>query len=140
MRIGQELAAFVDANRLGVAYAAETGFLLAHAPDTVRAPDAAFVTNARLATVSLQSEGYFPGAPDLAIEVVSPSENRGAVVQKAKDWLRAGCSVVVILDPARTEGAVYRTGKPVERFTVSDSLVIPDVLPGWSVSLRDLFR
>ena len=67
MRVGQLLAAHVDANQLGIAYAAETGFVLSRDPDTVRAPDAAFVTAAHLASVSLSPEGYFPGAPDLAI-------------------------------------------------------------------------
>ena len=139
MRVGQLLAAHVDANQLGIAYAAETGFVLSRDPDTVRAPDAAFVTAAHLASVSLSPEGYFPGAPDLAIEVVSPSESRAAVSQKTDDWLLAGCLVVVVLDPARNAGAVHRAGKPVESLAGDDRLSIPEHLPGWSVTLRTLF-
>ena len=139
MRIGLRLATFVDTNQLGTAYAAETGFLLGRDPDTVRAPDAAFVTGRRLARVSLGPEGYFPGAPDLAIEVVSPSENRAAVARKVSDWLHAGSLVVIVVDPSRTECAVYRTDQPIERLTVADNLSVPELLPGWSVSLRDLF-
>lgn len=139
MKVGHRLAAFVEAKGLGRTYAAETGFVLSRDPDTVRAPDAAFVTAAHLASVSLSPEGYFPGAPDLAVEVVSPSESRAAVSQKADDWLYAGCLVFVVLDPARNTGAVHRAGQLVESLASDDSLSIPELLPGWSVTLRDLF-
>ncbi len=74
-RLGARLTLFVEAHRLGETYGADTGFLLSRDPDTVRAPDAAFVTAATLASRSPADQGFFPGAPDLAVEVTSPSDS-----------------------------------------------------------------
>ena len=139
-RVARWLVAFVDDHDLGVAYGAETGFMLRRAPDTVRAPDAALVTKERLATMALSPRGYFPGPPDLAIEVLSPSDVPHDVEQKIADWLAAGCRVVVVLDPERAIGRVHRPAVATQLLAMSDSLQIPELLPGWSVSLGDLFR
>ena len=88
------LGQHVLANRLGSIYAAETGFRLASDPDTVRAPDAAFVSQARLDAVGAVA-GYWPGAPDLVVEVVSPGDRYGEVAEKVADWLAAGTQMVV---------------------------------------------
>jgi Uma2 family endonuclease len=71
MRIGSMLEQHVRAHQLGQAFAAETGFLLSQNPDTVRAPDAAFVNAESYATLS-EERGYLPIAPDLVVEVISP--------------------------------------------------------------------
>jgi hypothetical protein len=73
VRITWRLAQYVEENRLGTVYAAETGFRLASDPDTVRAPDVAFVSQARVEAVG-EVEGFWPEAPDLAVEVVSPGD------------------------------------------------------------------
>ena len=73
MRIGWRLAQYVEEHDLGAVYAAETGFILARNPDTVRAPDVAFVSRERLRAAAA-APGYWPGPPDLAVEVVSPSD------------------------------------------------------------------
>jgi Uma2 family endonuclease len=99
---------FVREGRLGETYAAETGFLLRRAPDTVRAPDAAFVSASRLASILLPPGGYFPGPPDLAVEVTLPSDTYSEVEEKVASWLEAGCRVVVVLDPQRQTAKVYR--------------------------------
>jgi Uma2 family endonuclease len=134
------LAVFVREHGLGVTYAAETGFLLRRAPDTVRAPDASFVAAARLASMQLSPEGYFPGAPDLAVEVISPSDSYSEVEEKVAEWLEAGCLVVVVLDPRRKAGRVQRPATPVVSLTETDYLSINDLLPGWSLSLEEVFR
>jgi Uma2 family endonuclease len=138
-RIAGRLFAFVEANRLGVTYAAETGFMLRRAPDTVRAPDAAFVSSARLATILAPSQGYLQGAPDLAVEVMSPSDRSAKVSEKIEEWLAAGCRAVVVLDPATRSAAIHRSGGGLERLDPGAALTLPDVLPGWSVSLGDIF-
>jgi Uma2 family endonuclease len=138
-RIGARLSAFVERHTLGEVYAAETGFFLRRAPDTVRAPDAAFVTTAHLQATSLSSDGYFSGPPDLAVEVVSPSDRPADVDAKIADWLDAGCQVVVRLDPRRAEATVHRANVEMEILSPPDDLVVPDLLPGWSVALSDLF-
>ncbi len=97
----------------GVTFGAETGFLLARDPDTVRAPDAAFVSAER-ADADGRTERYWPGAPDLAVEVLSPSDSFREVEAKALDPLHAGSRAVLVLDPARrtataTAGRAMRT-------------------------------
>ena len=139
-RVAHWLVAFVEEHRLGLAYGAETGFLLRRAPDTVRAPDAAFVTAARLASTALSPNGYFPGAPDLAVEVVSPSDRDGDVTAKVNEWIDAGCRVVVVLDPLRRTARVYRPGSDVQSVYAPDRLTLPDLLPDWSLPLADIFR
>lgn len=120
-------------------YAAETGFLLRREPDTVRAPDAAFVSGVRVEAAGT-SAGYFPGAPDLAVEVISPSDTPSEVDRKVADWIGSGCRVVVVLDPGRRMATIHRPGAPVETLAAGDHLALPDLLPGWSVHLDDLYR
>ena len=93
LKIGWRLAQYVEENGLGETYAAETGFIIDTAPDTVRAPDASFVSKER--ADALGAEGFFPGAPDLAIEVVSPNDRPVEVEDKALDWLHAGTRMVL---------------------------------------------
>lgn len=138
-RIGARLFMFVEANQLGVVYAAETGFRLERDPDTVRAPDAAFVSSARLSEILVPSEGYLQGAPDLLVEVLSPSDRPRQVEEKTANWLACGCRAVIILDPATSSAEVHRPGGLVEHFAADAELSVPEVLPGWSASLRDIF-
>ncbi len=139
-RIGARLTAFVDEHDLGATYAAETGFILRRSPDTVRAPDASFVTNARLQTAELSARGYFPGAPDLAVEVLSPDDSHSEVEEKTADWLASGCQVVVLLDPRRQVAIVRRADTAAETLSAGDQLAVPDLLPGWSMTVGELFR
>ena len=88
----------VQCHGLGVVTGAETGFLLEQNPDTVRAPDVAFVERSRL-PVS-EPTGFFPGAPSLAVEVGSPHDSRAALHVKASDWRQYGCGEVWLGEPA----------------------------------------
>jgi Uma2 family endonuclease len=140
MRIGARLASFVEEHRLGVAYAAETGFILARNPDTVRAPDAAFLSNATLERLAPTGAGYFPGAPDLAVEVISPDDSKREVQEKVTEWLRAGTKVVIVLDPSRTSADAHSSDGDVQSLHADGRLTVPELLPGWSVPMRELFR
>lgn len=137
-RAGAVLAAHVRSRGLGQTFAAETGFHLRSDPDTVRAPDASFVTRERIDAIGIPA-GYWPGAPDLAIEVISPSDRGPQVTAKALDWLAAGARAVVVLDPANRTGEVHRADSPVEALVLADTLDLDDVLPGFAVPLADLF-
>lgn len=139
-RVTGSLEPFVEERDLGEVYAAETGFLLARNPDTVRAPDVAFVSAARLRELAPPGEGFFSGAPDLAVEVVSPSDSYGDVESKVLEWLAAGVQVVVVLDPRRTTATVYQTDDEVRFLSASDTLELPRLLPGWSLPLAKVFR
>lgn len=140
MRVGARLALFVEEHSLGQAYAAETGFLLARAPDTVRAPDAAFVSAARLRETPPPRDGFFPGAPDLAVEVLSPSDSKSRVEEKTAAWLAAGTRAVLIIDSRRQVATVHRPGQDARSFGATDHVTLPDLLPGWSLALDEIFR
>ncbi len=140
LRIASRLERHVEENGLGKAYAAETGFKLSSNPDTVRAPDAAFVSRARLDETG-EVEGYWPGAPDLAVEVISPSDTHTEVVEKALAWLEAGCRMVLAVDPSRRTVTVYRALDDIRILTGEAGEILDgaDVVPGWSLPVAELF-
>ena len=88
---------FVKDHKSGKVFGAETGFIIGRDPDTVRSPDVSFVEKARLPPKL--PRGFFPGPPDLAVEVLSPSDRAGEVQAKVQDWLAAGCLAVWVVDP-----------------------------------------
>ena len=123
---------------LGRAFAAETGFTLARKPDTVRAPDVAFISNDRLPDPP--PEGFAEMAPDLAVEVLSPDDRPGDVLEKVADWLNAGARLVWIVDPKREAAHVYRADGRVSVLGLSDVLDGEDVLPGFTCRVGTILR
>jgi Uma2 family endonuclease len=138
-RIGMLLAAHVIERGLGFAFASEIGFLLRSDPDTVRAPDAGFVSQAGIDAIGGAPAGYWPGPPDLAVEVVSPNDRRSQVEAKALDWLIAGTRAVVVLDPPLRTATVCRARDDIRVLTDEERLDLGDVVPGWSACVGDLF-
>jgi len=137
-RLTWRVAQHVEERNLGALFAAETGFLLARAPDTVRAPDLAFVTRERLEQVG-SVEGFWPGAPDLVAEVVSPGDSFSDVEEKALAWLNAGTQVVWGVDPKQRQVTVYRSRDDIAVFQSGARLEEPRLLPGWSLRVAELF-
>jgi Uma2 family endonuclease len=129
---------FVEDHDLGVVFAAETGFQLARAPDTVRAPDVSFVRKERLPEGDLPT-GYWPGPPDLAVEVMSPNDSKPEVERKAQEYLRKGVRLVWLVFPRKRAVAVHRPGAPVELLGESDALDGGEVVPGFRYPLARLF-
>jgi Uma2 family endonuclease len=138
MRIGSILEQHVRMHQLGTVYAAETGFLLSREPDTVRAPDAAFVSRERL-TQAVEVAGYLPLAPNLVAEVVSPHDTFTQVEEKAHAWLEAGTSMVLVVDPGTRTVRVYRTKDNIAVLYEGDQLDAGDVVPGWKLPVGELF-
>ena len=138
MNAGRLLGNHVKANKLGQVYAAETGFKIASDPDTVRAPDAAFVSGDRAERAG-RVTGYWPGAPDLAVEVTSPSDTHTEVVEKALAWLEAGCRMVLVVDPGQRTVTVYRALDDIRMLTHGETLDGADVVPGWRLPVAELF-
>ncbi len=136
-RISMRLGTFVEHNNLGETYAAETGFVLARNPDHVLAPDAAFVRGER-ADDARDVSGYFPGAPDLAVEVISPSDRYIEVEEKVADWLQSGSLMVIVVNPRNRTVRVHTPGGVIE-LTEADTLDGGDVVPGWSMPVADIF-
>lgn len=138
MLLAERLARHVREHRLGVAFLAETGFLLERDPDTVRAPDVAFVRNDRLPDPP--EPGYFPGAPDLAVEVTSPNDTFTAVHEKAIEWLEHGARMVWVIDPVARRATVYRGLDDVRIVSGSGELIGGDVVPGFAMRLDELWQ
>ncbi|MDQ4105644.1 MAG: Uma2 family endonuclease [Actinomycetota bacterium] len=133
------LGQYVRENDLGVVYAAETGFKIESDPDTVRAPDVAFVRRGRVEEVG-EVEGSWPGPPDLAVEVVSPGDLYTEVEEKVLAWLEAGARMVVIVDPRNRTVSVRRNQTEARILTEGDTLNGGDVVPGWELPVADIFR
>ena len=133
------LRQFAHARGLGSVFAAETGFVLSTDPDTVRAPDAAFVAAERLPAGDLPA-GYLRLAPDLVAEVVSPSDAAPELKSKVCTWLDAGCRLVWVVYPATRSVTVYRSREDVQVLGVDDVLDGSPVFDGFSAEVRELFR
>jgi Uma2 family endonuclease len=130
---------FVEEHDLGYTTAAETGFILFKNPngkDTVRAPDVGFVAAHRLPDGL--PEGYIPFAPDLAVEVVSPTDTADEIHEKVSDFIKYGTRLIWVYYPKSKTAMVHMPGKtyPVEAGGVLDG---GDILPGFRMSLHDLF-
>ena len=138
MNMGTPLDQFVKAHGLGVVFGAETGFKIASDPDTVRAPDLAFVRRERIPEEGIP-RGFWPGAPDLAVEVVSPGDTYTEVEEMVHDWLNAGTRMVLVLSPRTRTVAVYTSHTDVVRLTESDTLDGCEVLPGFTCRVAELF-
>lgn len=138
MNVSTSLDQNVRANGLGVVFAAETGFKISTNPDTVRAPDAAFVRRERVEAVG-EAEGYWPGAPDLALEVVSPND-RFAEVEKVADWLAAGTRMVVVANPQGRTVTVRLSVNEARILSEKEILDGGKVVPGWTLPVADVFR
>jgi Uma2 family endonuclease len=137
--IGGLLFQHLRDSRLGRAFGAETGFKIASDPDTVRAPDAAFVCRERIPEGGLP-RGYFPGAPDLAVEVISPGDTYAEVEEKVLEWLDAGTRMVILLNPRRRTATVYRSRSEVTVLGEADELTGGDVVPGFACRVAELFQ
>lgn len=127
----------VRAQRLGRGFGAETGFLIARNPDTVLAPDFAFIAMDRLPPQPIR--GYVPVVPDLVLETRSPSDTRRGVREKVGRWLAAGVRVVWEMDPEARVVTVHRAGAEPKALGIDNTLDGGDVLPGFSLPLRDVF-
>jgi len=134
------IGAFVRDHKLGRTYAAETGFILARHPDTVRAPDVAFVRQDRVHLTP--KRGYFPGPPDLAVEVLSPDDTASEVLAKVEEWLTAGTVQVWIVDPERKTIAIHGADHSVQTLHEGDDLrsEVGGLLPGFRVPVAEFFQ
>jgi Uma2 family endonuclease len=130
--------AFVRANRLGRVFSGSGGFRLFDHPDTVRAPDVAFVSRDR--AFDAHERGYFRGAPDLAVEIVSPSESAQEIRLKVDQYLRAGARLVWVVYPRTRSVTVFRADGTVSELRDDDTHAGEDVLPGFSCPVAALFE
>lgn len=135
-RIAYLLTQHVYERELGDVFAAETGFRLA--ADTMRAPDVSFVAKSRISPTGLPA-GFWPGAPDLAVEVLSPDDRAEDVDEKIDDYLDAGCQLVWIVNPKRKTITVHRPNQNPVILRAPDTLDGGDVVPGFTCRVGDIF-
>ena len=132
------LAQHIEQHDSGMVLGARTGFLLSREPDTVLAPDVAFIGKDRLPT-ALPEEGFWPGAPDLAIEVVSANDTVNEVDARVRGWLDAGTILVWVVDPKCRSVTIHRSAAAIRTLTETDEICGEDALAGFCRRVADLF-
>jgi Uma2 family endonuclease len=131
-----DLVAFLRQAPLGRVYPEQTFKCFPHNPDLIRRPDIAFIASAQLAAVP--EEGHVPIAPDLAIEIVSPTDNVYELDEKLADYRAAGVKLVWVLNPKVRIARVYRADHTAADLDEKDSLSGEIVLPGFSVPITKI--
>ena len=134
--IASLLRRFVDENALGAVVGTDSGFVLFDDPPTVRAPDVAFVRENRL---DFDRTRFAPLAPDLAVEVLSPSNTMSEIHDKVLDYLDAGSSLVWVVDPYSRTITAYRSREEIRLLAADGELDGGDVLPGFRCKVSELF-
>jgi Uma2 family endonuclease len=132
------LGNFIKLHKLGEIMGAETGFIIRRNPDTVLAPDVAFIRGERLA--GNMPDGFFDGAPDLAVEVLSPSDRTSEVQGKIRSWLEAGSRAVWIVDPKTQSVAIHKSTRDIVVLGTADMLSDPQMLPDFNVPVIEIFE
>jgi Uma2 family endonuclease len=137
MDFGADLVIYVRTHDLGLVVGTDTGFALFNDPDTVRAPDIAFIAKARLMPLTGK---YFTIAPDLAVEVISPSESASEINDKILEYFEAGVKLVWIIYPKSRTIHVYTAADEVKILKANQLLDGRDVLPGFQITVNDVFK
>ena len=135
--LGAILRAFVSQHKLGEVLVGEVGIYTARHPDTVRGADIAYISNERMAQV--QSSSYLDVAPELVVEILSPDDRWGELMDKLSEYLAVGVQVVWVADPKTQSVYVYHSLNKVQHFSVEDALPGGEVLPGFGVPVAELF-
>ncbi len=138
-RVAELVGAHVRKNRLGAVVTNDSGFILSRSPDTVRGPDVSFVSRERLTSVG-DPEAAFPGAPDLAVEILSPSNTPARMHAKVADYLAAGTRLVWVVDPQTKTVVEYRSLLSPRILLPGDALEAEDMLPGLALDVAELFE
>jgi len=131
------LTRHVKERSLGIVTGAETGYKLAFSPDTVRAPDVGFVRADRIPS-SGPPEAFFPGPPDLAVEVLSPDDRPSEVAEKVRDWIDSGTPMVWVIDPKKGSARVYRADGAIGTVAATESLDGMEIVPGFTCRLPEV--
>ena len=138
MNLGVELGNFIKPRRLGWLVASDSGVWLERDPDTVREPDIAF-TSAERSPLNVRLTGYAEVVPDLVVEIVSPTDSRREVHDKAQMWLRHGVRLVWVVHPDTRTVDVHQQDGSVATLGDGSSLDGLDVLPGFTCAVSAVF-
>jgi Uma2 family endonuclease len=138
LNIGSILREFVRPRGLGRVVSNDSGVKTEEGPDSVRGPDVAFYSYSRVPQ-GPSPTGYWP-PPELVFEVKSPSDRWPAITAKVGEYLTAGVVVVCVVDPVTQSVVVYLNDEPPRRHTSEEHLLLPEVLPGFSVQVNQFFE
>lgn len=138
MEVAIPLGVAVKEQRLGVVFLAETGFRIARDPDTVRTPDVSFLRAERWAAIE-RPQAFIEGPPDLAVEIVSPSDSAEEVHEKALSWLDAGVRLLWVVHPHGRTVTVYTPDRTARVLGNDDTLDGGDVVPGFLLLIQSIF-
>lgn len=133
------VGSYIRQKDLGILFGAETGFQLGADPDTVRAPDFAFIAKERIPN-EMPKSSYWPGAPDLAVEILSPSDRTGEVDEKINEWLTGGAQAVWVVNPKLEIVTIHQPGKGAQIRSAGEILSGEPVVPGFSCPVAELFQ
>ena len=136
-RIGWLLSGYSEENDYGEVIGGDSGFILERGPDTVRGPDVAWVAPGR---VEGRVRGFAELAPDLVVEVRSPSDSQRHMAERAMMWLSHGVRMALVADPQSVTLTVYRPGEPPQVLREFDTFDGGDVLPGFTTPVWSFFR
>lgn len=139
VRVSRVLGDHVDVHGLGVVVVGDVGFIVARNPDTVLGADVAFVRKERVDEIGMTSK-YFPEAPTLAVEIVSPNDAADEVDDKVRRWLAAGCETVWVVYPRGKSVTVYRSLDDIRVLTGDVVLDGGDVVPGFATPISEFFK
>ena len=137
-RIGRLLGNWAERRGIGLVFAAETGFKLTTNPDTVRTADVALVLNERIPATGIP-DSFWEGAPDLAVEVLSPNDSASDILDKVRDYLAAGAEQVWVADPKNSTVSVYRSLQNVQTLTERETLEGVGAVAGFTCAVGEFF-
>ena len=136
-KISFYLRLYAEEYDTGEVFTGEVGIYVNRDPDTVRAMDAAYISWERL---SRHTRGYFEVPPEVVVEVLSPGNRWGEIVDKVEEYLNIGVDLVWVIDPKREEVFAFETIDTYTRFAIGDTLTAGNVLPGFALSVEKLFH
>jgi Uma2 family endonuclease len=137
VRLILAIGKYLEVHPIGEAFSGDTGFTLQTDPLTVRVPDVSFVAAERIPADN--PPAFLPLAPDLVVEIISPSETAKSIAEKVSDYLQAGTPLLWLVYPERQEVQEYRLDQPFHIYRIDEELDGRDVLPGFRYALRELF-
>ncbi|MCI0393873.1 MAG: Uma2 family endonuclease [Chloroflexi bacterium] len=137
-RLARILSAFVEAQSLGEVMSGEVGIYVQRNPDTIRAADLLFISRQRLAQAT--PDDFLDVAPELVVEIVSPSDRWAEIRRKLREYFATGVNAVLVVEPGEQMISFFHSPTGVEEFALGDTLVMPEILPGFKLVVADLFE
>ena len=139
VNVAAALRAFVRTQKLGLVMAGEVGVFTTRNPDTVRAPDVLFLSHERDARRT-RREGFLDVAPDLVVEILSPTDRADALRRKLDEYFAAAVRMAWVIEPATRTVRVHRPGGEVRTFAAGEVIAGEGVLPGFELPVDEVFE